>query len=50
MLRIWKQDKHGDIATRDDLLNDLVQNQQANSCTPLINALRRTGAQGGTHT
>ena len=50
MLQIWKQHQHGGIATRKDLLNDLDRNQQANSCTPLIVALRRTGAEGGTTT
>ena len=48
MLRLWKEYQHRGSATRDDLLNDLERNQEANSCTPLIVALRRTGAQGGT--
>ena len=50
MLRIWNEDQHDGIATRENLLEDLVRNQEWNSCTPLIVELRRNEAQRGTKT
>ena len=42
MLDIWKEQEHGGIATRDDLVADLLKNQKAESCSSLILALNQT--------
>lgn len=47
MLLIWKEKIHGGIATRDVLIDDLVKNQEAESCSPLILALKRSKTQIG---
>ena len=47
MLQLWKEKIHGGIATRDVLVDDLVKNQQANSCSQLILALNPLETQIG---
>ena len=47
MLQIWKDHRHGGLATRHDLVNDLFKNQLANSCNPLIHALKNGELDAG---
>ena len=47
MLQIWKDHRYGGIATRQDLVNDLSKNQLANSCNPLILALKSSELKEG---
>merc|ERR1712126_190678 len=40
LLQMWRDELHGGVASRNDLIDDLAQNQLANSCNPLLLALR----------